>query len=111
MRNYLYTSINDLTVHEYIEIIAGAPTSLERKAELLKKLSKTAKDQKDIKYTEFCYQAVVTALDRLYRMEQTKSQLLLLSYDTQRPGAVLTGAEPVLSYEGLLTISAMIIMD
>ena len=102
MRNYLYTSINDLTVHEYIEIIAGAPTSLEKKAELLKKLSEIANDPKDIKYTEFCYQAVMTALDRLYHMDRTKSQLLLLSYDTQRPGAVLTSAEPVLSYEGVI---------
>ena len=44
----------------------------------------------------------MTALDRLYHMDRTKSQLLLRSYDTQRPRAVLTGANPVLSYQGAI---------
>jgi len=96
--------MDKLTIDEYLEIIAGAPASLEKKTALLAELKKADIEIKDMKRITKLHQSVISALERLYYIEQEKSRLQLLCFDTDKPEEILTASYPVLSYSHALQL-------
>ncbi|MCC8046577.1 MAG: hypothetical protein LIP12_13995 [Clostridiales bacterium] len=102
MRSYLLEKRNEITISEYVELIAAAPHSLPQKASLLSDLLKIPMSAEDFQYVKRSLRMVETALERLYSVDRTKTILLLNCIDIEKGEPCLLEAVPVLSYQGAL---------
>lgn len=102
MKNYLFEHMNELKISEFVEIIVGAPKSLEQKENLLIELSECQMNEEDCKYVNQCLQVIREAISFLYHADSGKVRMVLRCVDTEEKKQYTIDVVPVLSYEDAL---------
>lgn len=104
MRNYLLENQAELGTYHYLDIIAGAPVSLNRKQELLVALENVAQNNREKKEIAEHLNLLEDALNKLYSFSPDKSVLIIVNiyYDSDSGQPVYTHDEffPAVSYRG-----------
>lgn len=103
MKNYWSEHKEELSIYDFVEIIAGAPVELEKKEQLLCVLSVMRMDEEEQEYVKHCVEWVSEALRKLYDIGDENIRMVLRGIDTENDKYSMMDAVPVLSYEDALS--------
>lgn len=103
MRMYWYEHKDELSIYDFVEIIAGAPTRQEKKKKLLIALSEVRMDEEEQEYVKHCMEWISEALEKLYAVDYENTRMVLRCIDTENNKGFVMDAVPVLSYGDVLS--------